>query len=67
MYKKNSNRGWPSSASKNTGFENEVKSWIGRTDDVTLRFLKYGATLERAMIRAGYNELRVPDVVATTA
>ena len=42
-----------------------MNSWISRVDAVTLRFLKYGAELESAMIRAGYKEFSAPDVVAT--
>ena len=62
---KNSNLGWPSSANKKTGLANDVKSWTSRAEAVTLRFLKYGAELDSAMIRAGYREFKVPDVVAT--
>ena len=36
-----------------------------RADVLTLRFLKYGAELERAIMRAGYREFSEPDVVAT--
>lgn len=36
-------------------------------EDLTLRFLKYGAQLESAIIKAGYKELRAPEVVATIA
>lgn len=62
---KNNNRGWPSSDNKNVGFENDVTSWTNRVEAETLKFLKYGAELDSAMTRAGYRELRVPDVVAT--
>ena len=34
-------------------------------DADTLKFLKYGAQFESAMTKAGYREVRVPDVVAT--
>lgn len=37
---------------------------MSRADEITERFLKYGAAFERAMMRAGYNELSAPDVVA---
>lgn len=62
---KNKSRGWPSSERRNREFENEVNSWTNRVEDVTLRFLKYGAQFESAIIRPGYSELSCPDVVAT--
>ena len=62
---KKSNRGLPSSESKKVAFENAVTNCTSRVDAGTLKFLKYGAQFESAMIRAGYRELSVPDVVAT--
>ena len=64
---KNNSRGWPSSDSKNEGFANATKSCMRRAEELMLRFLKYGAALDRAMTNAGYNELSVPDVVAIIA
>ena len=63
-YMKNKSLGWPSSASKNLGFANELKSWSNRVAELTLKDLKYGAELDRAMTNAGYIEFREPDVVA---
>ncbi len=62
---KKSNRGWPSSESRKEEFENAVNSCISRAEEATLRFFKYGAAFDKAMIYAGYNEDRAPDVVAT--
>lgn len=62
---KKSNRGCPSSDSKNRGVEKALNSWSNRVDEVKLRCLKYGAELDRAMIRAGYSEVSAPEVVAT--
>lgn len=50
---KKSSRGLPSSESKKVAFENAVTSCTSRVDDNTLKFLKYGAQLESAIIRAG--------------
>jgi hypothetical protein len=50
---KKSNRGLPSSESKKVAFENAVTNCTSRVDADTLRFLKYGAQLERAIISAG--------------
>jgi hypothetical protein len=61
---KNKSLGWPSSASKNLGLANELKSWSRRVAELTFKDLKYGAELDRAMISAGYMEFREPDVVA---
>ena len=63
-YIKNKSLGCPSSANKNVGFANEVKSWSNRVAELTFKDLKYGAELERAMMSAGYIEFREPDVVA---
>lgn len=63
-YMKNKSLGWPSSASKNLGFANELKSWSKRVAELTFKDLKYGAEFDRAMISAGYIEFREPDVVA---
>ena len=62
---KKRSRGLPSSESRKVAFENAVISCTSRVDDDTLKFLKYGAQFESAMTKAGYRELRVPDVVAT--
>jgi hypothetical protein len=64
---KNKSLGWPSSASRKSGFEKDVNSWISRAEAVTVRFLKYGAEFESAITSAGYSEFRVPEVVATIA
>jgi hypothetical protein len=42
-----------------------VTSWISRVDADTLKFLKWGAALDNEIMKAGYKELRVPEVVAT--
>jgi hypothetical protein len=63
-YMKNKSLGWPSSASKNLGFANELKSWSKRVAELAFKDLKYGAELDRAMISAGYIEFIEPDVVA---
>jgi hypothetical protein len=62
---KKRSRGWPSSDKRKRGLEKEAKSCTRRDDANTLSFLKYGDALERAITRAGYTELRFPDVVAT--
>ena len=64
---KNNSRGWPSSARRKRGFEKDVKSWISRVEDVTVRSLKYAAELAKEIIKAGYRELKAPEVVATIA
>jgi hypothetical protein len=61
---KNKSLGCPSSANRNLGFANELKSWSKRVAELTFKDLKYGAELERAMISAGYIEFMEPDVVA---
>ena len=38
-----------------------------RVEATTVRSWKWGARLASAIIRAGYSELRVPEVVATMA
>lgn len=63
---KNKSLGWPSSANKNLGFANELKSWSKRVAELTFKDLKYGAELERAMTSAGYIEFREPEVVVIT-
>jgi hypothetical protein len=63
-YIKNKSLGWPSSASRNLGFANELKSWSKRVEELAFKDLKYGAELDRAMISAGYIEFMEPDVVA---
>ncbi len=57
-------RGCPSSDSRKEEFENAVKSCMSRAAELMLRFLKYGAALERAITKAGYSEFRAPEVVA---
>jgi hypothetical protein len=44
-----------------------VKSCISRADAETPICLKYGAAFDSAIIRAGYSDIRVPEVVATIA
>jgi hypothetical protein len=64
---KKRSRGCPSSDNRNSGFENEVSSWMRRAEAVTPMFVKAGAALESAIIRAGYREDKLPEVVATMA
>jgi hypothetical protein len=45
--------GCPSSDKRNIGLEKEVKSCISRVEAETLTFLKYGAALDKAIIKAG--------------
>jgi hypothetical protein len=45
--------GWPSSARRKFGFENEVNSCISLVDAVTVKFLKYGAAFAKEMTSAG--------------
>jgi hypothetical protein len=52
-YMKKSNRGLPSSESKKVAFENAANNCTSRVDADTLKFLKYGAQFESAIIRAG--------------
>ena len=61
---KKSNRGCPSSESKKDGLQNAVNNCIRRAEELILRFLKNGAAFDSAIISAGYNEFRVPEVVA---
>ena len=58
-------RGWPSSANRNAGLANDVKSCNSRVAELTVKSLKYGAEFDSAMISAGYIEFNAPDVVAT--
>ena len=64
---KKRSRGCPSSDSRNSGFANDVNSWRRRAEAVTPMFVKEGAALESAMIRAGYRADKLPEVVATMA
>jgi hypothetical protein len=57
--------GCPSSARRNNGFANEVKSCRSRADADTPICLKYGARFDRAIMSAGYKKVRLPEVVAT--
>jgi len=50
---KNSSRGWPSSPNRNAGFEKAAKSWRSLFEELRLKFWKYGAELESAMMSAG--------------
>jgi len=61
---KNKSLGCPSSANKNLGLANDLKSWSKRVAELTFRDLKYGAELDRAITSAGYIEFIGPDVVA---
>lgn len=67
VYMKNSNLGWPSSDRRKMGLENDVNNWMRRVEATTVRSLKYGARLAKAMIRPGYREFSIPDVEATIA
>ena len=49
----------------NEGLENAVNSCTSRAEEVTLRFFRYGAAFDNDMMKAGYSELRLPEVVAT--
>lgn len=61
---KKSKRGWPSSDSKKDGLQNAVKSCMRRAAELILKFLKYGAAFDNAIISAGYSEFNAPEVVA---
>jgi len=64
-YIKKRSRGFPSSESRKVALENAVINCTSRVDACMLKFLKYGAQFDSAITKAGYRELRVPDVVAT--
>lgn len=57
--------GCPSSDNRNEGFANELKRWMRRAEEDTLRFLKYGEAFDNAITKAGYREVKEPAVVAT--
>jgi len=50
---KKASLGWPSSERRNEGSENKVNSLIRRAEEVAVRFLKWDAEFERAIMSGG--------------